>query len=1232
RSAFYNCSSLTSVVIPDGVTSIGEDAFYGCRSLTSVTIGNNVTSIGGAAFYNCSSLTSVTIGNNVTSIEGSAFYNCSSLTSVVIPDGVTSIGEDAFYGCRSLTSVTISDSVTSIGWFAFYGCSSLQTAGPLGSGCNIEYGWTEAIPSYAFYECNSLASVVIGNGVTSIGGSAFSGCSSLTSVTIPDSVTSIGDYAFYNCTQMALDISNLQGLQSIGSDAFYNCNNLTGKLVLLEGITQIGSGTFYNCSKLESVAIPKTVTSIEVNAFYGCTGLKTVYYSGTVQRWSTISIENGNDAILDAEFIANYHIHQIEIRNKKDATCTEDGYTGDRVCVLCNEVVEKGSVIPKHHTPELRNAKKATIYEDGYTGDEVCRVCGKTVSMGKVIPRIAIQNGGTVLADAGTAVRLDASSVGRSLSWTITAGSASATVNNSGVLTPKAVTAEARVTVVAAKTDLQDGKEFRVVIEPAGLESLMIPTDVDRVAPGAFAGSESLKTVQIPDTVTEIGNGAFANCPKLSVYANPGTEGERFALANGIPVVEYPDGRFALETEYLLLKVGQSAQMNFRNGKEDWKNITEWSSSNPGTASVDRKGQVKALKAGTAYIRAAINEGGTVYTAECRIDVLDEKKQGGTPIEASLPVTKITTELLKTDYARIPVILTLKQNSMNPADVKLSDETVLEDTGVMIEEATFIGGGKADIRKAFGLRVADDRNLELVPIINVKDPAAVKAVAGSYKSAIHLKLSNGTETDTTVVTVTVKKSQPKLTAKPVTVNSFITGQTVPVEITGGRVDSVKAQDLGFATLNSDLTVTVKPGYTKNASKTVTLSVQPDDWAVATTLKITVKNQYKAPKVVLKPASVTVNKSLGDTAAAAVTVTPLEGMNHTISASGVSGLKAWYDDSTESVMVSAGTAAAEKTAYKVPVKADGKAVAYLSVKVVDASAGITAKVSGAIDPAVKNSPAVITVTGKNYNAASGTYQVEIRQNGKKVSSDLFRISQNGNIIRITAGAKTPADGKYTATVSCEIGSAKEVSFTVKTSKKVPAMTATLKAEGSIDILRGTGRILITPTIKNRYDYDENKLGLNLPKGLTWEYKNGRFIVTAIPGANINPAVKTATLTLDGKTISKAVNLTLKQSKATVTQSTKAVTLSKQDRYDRQSVILSLSDSTLQGIRDVTLTGGNGVLKLTPLGNGEYAIGYTNSKLPADIAKLKSTTVKLNVFLQGNGGAKADATLSVKVTFA
>ena len=225
------------------VTSIGEKAFNECTSLTSITIPNSVTSISESAFSECSSLRSITIPNSVTKIGDLAFLLCSSLTSITIPNSVTSIGDRAFYRCSSLTSITIPNSVTSI------------------------EGWT-------FGECSSLTSITIPNSVTRIGGSAFRECSSLRSITIPNSVTSIGDWVFKGCTSLT-SITIPNSVTSISESAFRGCTNLTS-ITIPNSVTIIEDNIFLGCSNLTSITIPISVTSINSEAFAGCKNLETV--------------------------------------------------------------------------------------------------------------------------------------------------------------------------------------------------------------------------------------------------------------------------------------------------------------------------------------------------------------------------------------------------------------------------------------------------------------------------------------------------------------------------------------------------------------------------------------------------------------------------------------------------------------------------------------------------------------------------------------------------------------------------------------------------------------------------------------------------------------------------------------------------------------------------------------------------------------------------------------------
>ncbi len=277
-----------SVVIPEyvgyegviyNVTSIIEGAFYGCSELTSIIIPNNVLSIGNYAFHLCTKLPSVIIPNNVISIGDYAFQGCISLTSIAIPNSVTSIGEYAFSGCTNLSSVFIGTGIENIGSDPFSSCNNLNEIhiSDIKSWVSINFN-THNNPlkqaHHLYLNEEEIKDLIIPEGVTSIGSYAFDGCYGLTSVTIPNGVTTIGNNAFNSCSYM-VSITIPNSVTTIEKQAFMNCNSLA-TITIPDGVTTIGVSAFYQCSQLTSVSLPNTLLGIQDATFYGCSSLTSI--------------------------------------------------------------------------------------------------------------------------------------------------------------------------------------------------------------------------------------------------------------------------------------------------------------------------------------------------------------------------------------------------------------------------------------------------------------------------------------------------------------------------------------------------------------------------------------------------------------------------------------------------------------------------------------------------------------------------------------------------------------------------------------------------------------------------------------------------------------------------------------------------------------------------------------------------------------------------------------------
>ena len=547
-----------NVVIPDTldgytVTRIGYEAFQNCDALTTVEIGNSVTTIDIRAFAYCNSLYTIKIPDSVITIGAQAFYGSDVLTTVEIGNSVITIGDRAFDWCNALTMITVSAENPKFSSDA-YGVlfdknKTTLIQYPLGNS-RTKYTVPDSVTTIgdsAFYDCDALVTVNLGNNVTTIGNSAFSSCNALATIDIPDSVTTIGDEAFAYCYALPT-VSIPDSVTTIGASAFSDCGALT-TVKIGNGVTTIRDNAFRDCAALTTIEIPDSVARIGSSAFYD-----TAYYNDSanwenevlyignhlIKAKSSIAdsyaIRLGTRTIADSAFYKRYYLKTIKIPDS--VTTIGWGAFSDCVSLTTIEIPDSVTSIANYAFANTAYSKNSANWEN-----EVLYIGNHLIDVKSITGSYSIRRGTKTIADCAfqfcdslTTIEIPGSvtTIGvyafddcDSLTTIEIPGS----VTTIGVYAFDDCDALTSITV-AEQNPNYSSDEYGVLYDKAKTTLIqysignsrteyIISDSVTTIGFSAFSDCNALTTIEISDSVTTIGNGAFSDCSALTTIEIP---------------------------------------------------------------------------------------------------------------------------------------------------------------------------------------------------------------------------------------------------------------------------------------------------------------------------------------------------------------------------------------------------------------------------------------------------------------------------------------------------------------------------------------------------------------------------------------------------------------------------------------------------------------------------------------------------------------------------------------
>ncbi len=1209
--AFMGAVYLEKLTIEDGPTQIGQEAFRGC-GMTTVDLPDSVTTIGISAFEQCTTLTSVKLPSNLTTLESRAFADCYRLASVELPDTLTEIPEEAFKNCVEIQKLRIPETVTSIGSNAFQYAPLSEVLfeddapafgetpfGSPGEDCVAFYPagnetWTEEIMAstgiltWKAYTLDENGEIVIDESRTEetepeateeFYAEATEAQEEIPETTAAETVPeTIEETEAAEVTEPEEMVAAIEETAATILAVILRPFTLRARAAETEPLAETESAV---TEAAETVPATETITE--------SLPAETIAETFPAEEDDSLQVDApAHDAVFGGEYSTEEGItytmitatfrdlvpgEQYVLLDVLDIEAENPLSAGNLLSINQGVADSKGVLVFQYaqrvecDTSSIiacgasnRNLKDAfirfptmlenesfeninptvdyygSILTEGYdyvllgdvtyteAGTYTCFIRGINQYTGLVecqytvvpdtLPTISIA--GNNLLTSGESTQLEARFLpealpGTKVTWSLAEGDeAYARLEPDwgyfATVTALETAEERTVTVIASAPEDAHAGQLQIHIAAAPLEKLTICRedydDEGYLVYIPLSGEQRFGYSAEKDTLTlaalgtpgdkkinvtwESSDESIAQIDsQLGIARFTGTHGPvtftarynddfraevTYLVGEYVPETtepeeptepgELPDPsleQFALSQRYIALQTGWTYTLRPQISSPELVSQIQWSVDDGTIVDVDGSGLLTAKNTGTAYVTATVTQGEITFTDRCRVDVYEELGIKGIQLSAS----KLSSELYSANYTELEVLLKLPQNYAALSET--GDSQIPMCLGVAIESARFENDAMAQL---FDLIPLDDRRLAVVPTnYAIHNPKEVK---GSYSGRVAV-MAGGQEYTSETITLTVKKSAPKLKATVAAFNSFYSGQTQQIQITGGTVTAIRAEMLPNWLLLQDGSLTLtEDAPTKNASAKVSLMVETEEWRIPAAVTLNVKNTYKAPGLKLSASSVTMAANASDSIGVKLQLLP-KNKKDTLSSMDVTNITAPAGYAVENFNAQDGSFVLKAAEGFVPGKIHlavsfGNTSVQTMLPLTVKTSGVKLKLSKSaitLNKAVHDSAAVdLLVTPEDYRIDMPTLRLMDAQGKLDKTGELDIRYEQGQLI-VGAKETTPGNASYKLYIGA--GGSKEVVLTVKIAEQTPSVS--FKAKGNLDLSFPEQSLVVTPAFKH-----------------------------------------------------------------------------------------------------------------------------------------------------------------------